>query len=84
MSRDLYNKIRLLKAPSNLTLNVSRDGASVTTLANLFQCFTTIIMKKFYLLSNVNLPSLSLKPSSPILLQQALLKSLSPSFLQPP
>jgi len=26
MSRDIFNQIRLLKAPANLTLNVSRDG----------------------------------------------------------
>ncbi|KAK4827482.1 hypothetical protein QYF61_018782, partial [Mycteria americana] len=36
---------RLLRAPSNLTLNVSRDGASATSLGNLFQCFTTLISK---------------------------------------
>ena len=30
----------LLRAPSNLALNDSRDGASTTSLGNLFQCFT--------------------------------------------
>jgi len=28
MSRNIFNQIRLLRAPSNLTWNVSRDGAS--------------------------------------------------------
>ncbi|KAK4816292.1 LOW QUALITY PROTEIN: hypothetical protein QYF61_014590 [Mycteria americana] len=36
-------RIRLLRAPSNLALNVSRDGASTTSLGNLFQCLTTFI-----------------------------------------
>ncbi|KAK4811172.1 hypothetical protein QYF61_019803 [Mycteria americana] len=38
-------RIRLLKAPSNLTLNTSNDGASTTSLGNLFQCLTTLILK---------------------------------------
>lgn len=33
--------IRLLRAPSN----VSRDGASTASLGNMFQCFTTLIVK---------------------------------------
>ncbi|KAK4830182.1 hypothetical protein QYF61_008973 [Mycteria americana] len=37
MSRDIFNEIRLLRAPSNLTLNVSRDGASTTSLGSLCQ-----------------------------------------------
>ncbi|KAK4826957.1 hypothetical protein QYF61_012806 [Mycteria americana] len=36
----------LLRAPSNLTLNVSRDGTSTTSLGNLFQCFTTLIAEQ--------------------------------------
>jgi len=32
VSRDIFNWIRLLRAPSNLALNVSRDGASTTSL----------------------------------------------------
>ncbi|KAK4807231.1 LOW QUALITY PROTEIN: hypothetical protein QYF61_024351 [Mycteria americana] len=38
---------RLLKAPSNLTLNNSNDGASTTSLGNLFQSLTTLIFKTF-------------------------------------
>lgn len=41
MSRDIFN--RLLRASSNLTLNVSQDGASVTSLGDLCQCFTTLV-----------------------------------------
>ena len=42
MSRDIFNSIRLLRAPSNLALNVARDGAPTTSLGNLllFQCLT--------------------------------------------
>jgi len=40
-------------------LNNSRDGASKTPLGSLFQHLTTLILKNFPLLSNLNLPSLS-------------------------
>jgi len=82
VSRDIFNQTRLLRAPSSLTLNVSTDGTSTTSLGNLCQGFTTFSVKNFFLLSSVNLPSLSLKPLFALALsQQALLKSLSPSFL---
>ncbi|KAK4822317.1 LOW QUALITY PROTEIN: hypothetical protein QYF61_013016, partial [Mycteria americana] len=42
MGRDTFNYIGLLRAPSNLTLNVSRDGASTASLGNLGQCLTTL------------------------------------------
>ncbi|KAK4810863.1 hypothetical protein QYF61_008835 [Mycteria americana] len=75
---------------SNLTLNVSRDGASTTSLGNLFQCLTTLTVKDFFLKASLNLPSLSLKPLFLVLSQQALLKILEgcykvspqPSLLQ--
>ena len=51
MNRDTYSYIRLLRALSSLTLSVSRDGASTTSLGNLFQCFTT-----FFIISRLNLP----------------------------
>jgi len=76
ISRDIFNWIRLLRALSSLTLNVSRDGASTTSLGNLGQCLTTLSVKNFSLLSSVNLPSLCLKPLPLVLSQQALLKSL--------
>jgi len=61
MSRDIFNQTRLLRAPSNLTLNVSRDGALTTSLGNICQGFTTLMVKNFLLISSVNLPSFSLK-----------------------
>ena len=36
------------RSSSSLTLNVSRDRAPTTTLGNLFQCFTTLILKYFF------------------------------------
>lgn len=41
---------------------MSRVGASITSLGNLFQDFTILIIIDFFLLSNLNLPSFSLKP----------------------
>ena len=49
MNRDTYTLhyyIRLLRAQSSLTSNLSRDEAYTTSLGNLFQCFTTFIIKK--------------------------------------
>ena len=34
---------------------------STTSLGNMFQCLTTLIVKSFFLIYNVNLPSFSLK-----------------------
>ncbi|KAK4827084.1 hypothetical protein QYF61_014186 [Mycteria americana] len=56
ISRDIFKYVRLLRAPSILTLNVSRDGESTTSLGNLFQCLTTLILKNFFLVSSLNLP----------------------------
>ena len=79
--KDTYSYIRLLKALSSLTLNVSRNGASSSTLGNLCQCLT-IIVKNFLFIYDLNLPSFSLKPFPFVLSQQTLLKSLS--FLTAP
>ena len=49
MSRDIFKETRLLTAPSNLTWNVSRDGASTTSLGNLYQCLTIPNSKEFLL-----------------------------------
>jgi len=64
-------------------LNVSRDGASTASLGNPFQCFTTLIVKNFFLISSLNLPCFSLKPLPLILSLLSLLKRLSPSFHPP-
>ena len=81
VNRDTYSYIRLLRAPSSLTLSVSRDGAFTTSLGNQFQCLNALIIKNFFLISNRHLPFFSLKPL-PLVLSQ--LKSLSPSFLPLP
>jgi len=63
MSRDVFNMIRrLLRALSNLALNVSRDGALATSLGNLYQCSIIHVVKNVFLKSSLNLPSFSLKP----------------------
>ena len=36
--------------------NTSRDGDSTPALSSLFQCLTTLSVKKFFLISNLNLP----------------------------
>ncbi|KAK4827794.1 hypothetical protein QYF61_021747 [Mycteria americana] len=76
----------LLKTPSNLALNNSRDGASTTSLGNLFQCLTTLIVKNFFPISNLNLPSFSLKPLPLVLSLRALERYSSPLiiFMAPP
>ena len=53
---------RLPRATSSLALNACRERASTTPLGNLFQCTTTVRAKDFPLISNLNLPCLSLKP----------------------
>jgi len=37
-------------------LKTSRDGDSTTSLGSLFQCLSTLQVKKFFLISNLNLP----------------------------
>ena len=75
MNRDTYSWVRVLSAPSSLVLSVSRDEAPTASLGNLCQCLTTLIIKYFFLISNLNLLSLSLKPFPLVLLPQTLLKS---------
>ena len=46
-SRDIFHSIRMLRASSNVVWNVSRDGASTSSLGNLCQWFTTLSIKNF-------------------------------------
>jgi len=62
MGRDPFHQSRLLQAPSNLTLNPAREGAATASLGNLGQGLTTLRLKNFFLLSNLNPSSFSLKP----------------------
>jgi len=43
-------------ATSICFLNPSRDGDSTTALGSLFQCLTSLSLKKFFLISSLNLP----------------------------
>jgi len=45
MGRDTFHHTRLLKAPSNPALNTYRERAATTSLGNLCQCLTTLIIK---------------------------------------
>ena len=49
-------------APSTCFLSTSRDGDSTTSLGSLVQCLTTLSVKKFFLISNPNLPWRNLRP----------------------
>lgn len=59
------------QVPFNLVLNGSRDRECITKL---FWCSTTLFVKTFFLIPNLNQSSVSLKPL--VLLQQALLKKI--------
>jgi len=61
MGRDPFHQTRLLRAPSNLALNTASEGAAIASLGNLCHCLITLRVKNFVLVSNLNLPSFSLK-----------------------
>jgi len=84
MIRDIFHQARLLRAPSNLAFHTSREQAATASLGNLLQCFTTLMVKKFFLIPNLNLPSFSLESLPLVLSLHTLAKSPSPSFLKPP
>jgi len=73
---------RLLQAPSNLGLNMTREGAATASLGNLRQGLTTLTVNNVFLILNRNLQSFSFKPSPLVLSLQALVKSPSPALLQ--
>ena len=81
MGRDIFYEVRLLKALSNVILIDSRAGAPTASLGNMFQCCTTLIVKLFFLLSNLHLPIFTLEPLPLVLSGEAMVKSPSPSFL---
>ena len=74
----------LSRAPSNMTLNVSRDGALTASLGSLCQCLTILWVKNFFPTSNLNFSYFSLKPFSLVLSLSNHVKSQSPSCLQAP
>lgn len=56
----LDNETMALNALSSLTLKTSRDGDSTAFQDSPFQCLVTPSAKKFLIMSNLNLPWLSL------------------------
>jgi len=74
MGRDTFHQTRLLKAPSSLASNTAREGAATASLGSLCQRLTTLTVKNFFLISNLNLPSFSLKPLTCFLSLRALVK----------
>ena len=58
-----------LSTTSKRFLNTSRDGDSTTSLESLFQCLTTLSVKKFFLIFNLKLPWRNLRPF-PLILSQ--------------
>jgi len=62
---------------SNLALNTARDWAATASLGNLGQGLTSLRVKNFYLISNLNLFFLSLKPLPLVLSLHALHQSVS-------
>jgi len=81
MGRNAFHQTSLLKAPSNVALNTSGVGASTASLGNLFHYLTSLIIKNFFIISNIGLPSFILKPLPLVLPLHALVKSPSPAFL---
>jgi len=81
MGRYTVYYIRLPKATSSMTMNASRDETSTTSLDKVFQCLTIIIVMKFFLMSNLNIPPLSFNPLAIVLSLHSLINGVSSSFL---
>lgn len=62
VGRDTSHSTRLLKALSSVFLKTARVGISTASLGNLFQCFTTLRVKNFFLISNLNSPPFQFLP----------------------
>ena len=62
MGRVATHQTRLPRAPSNLALNTSEDGAPTAFLGSLWQCLNELWVRNFFLVTN--LPSFQLKPFS--------------------
>lgn len=76
---DTFYYTRLFKNPSSMALNTSREAPYVTSLGNLSQCLTTLIVKKKLFL-RLNLTFLCLKSFPFILSLHSLTKKASVSF----
>lgn len=83
MSKDIFNKTRLLRASLNLILNISRAGSSTNFPGNPLQHLTTLITKNFCLICGLNQTPFSLKSLPLFLPQQTPLKYLLPPSYKP-
>lgn len=70
-------------APDPNISNTSGDGHSITSLGRLFQFLTTLTLRDFFLISNLNLPRLILIRFPPAVSLQAQQKRPDPTGLQP-
>ena len=84
MCRVANHRSRLPRATSSLALDAPSLDAFTTYLGNLFQCITTLWVKNFLLISNLNLPCPSWKPFPLVLSLSTLINSCSPSCLYVP
>lgn len=62
VKKGIFSWNRLRRALSSLSSNVFGDRASTTSLCNLIQCFSTLTVGYFFLLSYLNVSSFSVKP----------------------
>ena len=53
---------QMSRAPSSPNLSVSKDGVSITSLGNMCQCLTTLIVKNIFFTSNPNIFYLGVNP----------------------
>jgi len=72
---------QVAQSPIQPGLEHSQGGASTAPLGNLFQCLTTLVVKNFFLISNLNLPSFNLKPLTPCPITTSPSKKSLSSFL---
>ncbi|XP_072708486.1 COP9 signalosome complex subunit 5 isoform X2 [Ciconia boyciana] len=78
-----YQTIPLNKI-EDFGVHCKQYGDSTTFLGSLFQCLTTLPVKKFFLISNLNLPWHNLRPFPLVLWLVTWEKRLTPTSLQPP
>ncbi|KAJ7414952.1 hypothetical protein BTVI_39803 [Pitangus sulphuratus] len=69
---------------SSHVLKTTRDGDSATCLGSLIQCLTTLSVKKFFLMSNLNLLRDSVRPFPVVQSLVTREKRLTPTWPQPP
>jgi len=73
-----------LSTTSKRFLNTSRDGDSTTPLGSLFQCLTTLSVRKCFLISNLNSPWHNLRPFPLVLSSVTSEKRPTPLSLEAP